>query len=60
MLEMILAQHGNAPNIADKTGVYQNRDNYNTTKVMVKNALNEGISLKQWMKHNEIWEENLF
>jgi len=27
---------------------------------MVENALDKGMSLKQWMKYNEIWEENLF
>eukprot|EP00486_Rosalina_sp_Unknown_P004092 CAMPEP_0201575972 /NCGR_PEP_ID=MMETSP0190_2-20130828/21481_1 /ASSEMBLY_ACC=CAM_ASM_000263 /TAXON_ID=37353 /ORGANISM="Rosalina sp." /LENGTH=240 /DNA_ID=CAMNT_0048006265 /DNA_START=27 /DNA_END=746 /DNA_ORIENTATION=+ len=53
MLEMILAQHGNG----NGSGLSATRDkgNYNTSKAMVKNALNEGISLKQWMKHNEIW-----
>ena len=56
MLELIITQNDGQQN----HNALKSKYNYNTTKVMVKNALNEGLSLKQWMKHNEIWEENLF
>lgn len=58
MLEMVIAQNSDAGNSI--LGIKGNKHNYNYAKEKVKNALNKGLSLKQWMKHNEIWEQNLF
>eukprot|EP01084_Bolivina_argentea_P209102 356268_1 len=53
MLQMIITQN-NADPIQP---LFISKQNYNSSSAKVKKALDTGLSLKQWMKHNQIWAQ---